>query len=72
MAGTALAPGKVRGKATSAMRGHRSRIALVNAVPVTVFLLVLFVYPIIGVLSLSLKGDTGARITGALEARRGA
>ncbi|MDQ0718388.1 putative spermidine/putrescine transport system permease protein [Streptomyces luteogriseus] len=60
MAGTALAPGKVRGKATSAMRGHRSRIALVNAVPVTVFLLVLFVYPIIGVLSLSLKGDNGA------------
>ncbi|WP_234025789.1 MULTISPECIES: hypothetical protein [Streptomyces] len=58
MAGTALAPGKVRVK-TSEKRGHRSRIALVNAVPVTVFLLVLFVYPIIGVLSLSLKGDTG-------------
>ncbi|WLW58163.1 ABC transporter permease [Streptomyces sp. YU58] len=44
----------------SALRGHRSRIALVNAVPVTVFLLVMFVYPIIGVLSLSLKGDSGA------------
>ncbi|MFC9678654.1 ABC transporter permease [Streptomyces sp. NPDC056948] len=44
---------------TSAKRGHRSRIALVNAVPVTVFLLVLFVYPIIGVLSLSLEGDSG-------------
>ncbi|WP_461007346.1 ABC transporter permease [Streptomyces capparidis] len=44
---------------TSAIRGHRSRIALVNAVPVTVFLLVLFVYPIIGVLSLSLEGDSG-------------
>ncbi|WP_416972130.1 hypothetical protein [Streptomyces sp. 4F14] len=28
--------------------------------PVTVFLLVLFIYPIIGVLSLSLKGDNGA------------
>ncbi|MGW7509939.1 ABC transporter permease [Streptomyces massasporeus] len=60
MAGTVLAPGKVRVKATSAMRGHRSRIALINAVPVTVFLIVLFIYPIIGVLSLSLKGDNGA------------
>ncbi|MFD9936774.1 ABC transporter permease [Streptomyces massasporeus] len=60
MAGTALAPGKVRVSTTSAMRGHRSRLALVNAVPVTLFLLVLFVYPIIGVLSLSLKGGNGA------------
>ncbi|MFD7244407.1 ABC transporter permease [Streptomyces massasporeus] len=42
------------------MRGHRSKAALVNAVPVTVFLIVLFIYPIIGVLSLSLKGDGGA------------
>ncbi|GHA26358.1 ABC transporter permease [Streptomyces purpurascens] len=58
MAGTAVAPTKVRVK-SSAKRGHRSRIALVNAVPVTVFLLVLFVYPIIGVLSLSLEGDSG-------------
>ncbi|MEU0031046.1 ABC transporter permease [Streptomyces sp. NPDC006335] len=58
MAGTALAPAKGRGK-PSVLRGHRSRIALVNAVPVTVFLLVLFVYPIIGVLSLSLKGASG-------------
>lgn len=48
MAGTVLAPGKVRVKTTSAMRGHRSRIALINAVPVTVFLIVLFIYPIIG------------------------
>ncbi|MEU0391139.1 ABC transporter permease, partial [Streptomyces chartreusis] len=60
MAGTALAPAKVPVRKTSAKRGHRSRLALVNAVPVTVFLLVLFVYPIIGVLSLSLKGDSGA------------
>lgn len=60
MAGTALAPGKVRVRTTSAMRGHRSRLALVNAVPVTLFLLVLFIYPIIGVLSLSLKGGNGA------------
>ena len=58
MAGTALAPTKVRVK-KSALRGHRSRSALVNAVPVTVFLLLLFVYPIIGVLSLSLQGDSG-------------
>ncbi|MEU0414077.1 ABC transporter permease [Streptomyces griseorubiginosus] len=58
MAGAALAPPKVRTK-TSVMRGHRSRIALINAIPVTVFLLILFVYPITGVLSLSLKGDTG-------------
>ncbi|MEU0900768.1 ABC transporter permease [Streptomyces massasporeus] len=60
MAGTVLAPGKVRVKKTSVMRGHRSKVALVNAVPVTLFLIVLFIYPIIGVLSLSLKGDNGA------------
>ncbi|MFF8874928.1 ABC transporter permease [Streptomyces massasporeus] len=60
MAGTVLAPGKVRVRKTSVMRGHRSKAALVNAVPVTVFLIVLFIYPIIGVLSLSLKGDGGA------------
>ncbi|MFE7896907.1 ABC transporter permease [Streptomyces sp. NPDC057424] len=58
MAGTVVAPTRVRVK-TSEKRGHRSRVALVNAVPVTVFLLVLFVYPIIGVLSLSLEGDSG-------------
>ncbi|MER5211854.1 ABC transporter permease [Streptomyces sp. NPDC002838] len=58
MAGTTLAPAPARRTPTS-LRGQRVRVGLLNALPVTVFLLVLFVYPIIGILSLSLEGDAG-------------
>ncbi|MBC9728548.1 ABC transporter permease [Streptomyces sp. TRM68367] len=58
MAGTTLAPAPAR-RTPASLRGQRVRVALLNAVPVTVFLLVLFVYPIIGILSLSLEDDTG-------------
>jgi putative spermidine/putrescine transport system permease protein len=42
-----------------ALRTRRTRIGLLNAAPITVFLLVLFAYPVIGTLWLSLQSDSG-------------
>ncbi|MEU9331289.1 ABC transporter permease, partial [Streptomyces canus] len=38
---------------------RRTRFGLLNATPVVVYLLILFVYPIFSTLMLSLKGDNG-------------
>ncbi|MEV0492040.1 ABC transporter permease [Streptomyces atratus] len=51
------APGKSRlGRALS---DRRTRFGLLNATPVVVYLLILFVYPIFSTLMLSLKGEDG-------------
>ncbi|WP_425838096.1 ABC transporter permease [Streptomyces fractus] len=42
-----------------ALGGRRTRLGLANAAPTVVFLALLFVYPIVGVLALSLQGTTG-------------
>lgn len=68
MAGTALAPTPAPAASTPAPRKRslgralsqrRTRFGLLNATPVVVYLLVLFVYPIFSTLMLSLKGDDG-------------
>jgi putative spermidine/putrescine transport system permease protein len=51
-------PGKKR--LSRALSERRTRFGLLNAAPVVVYLLVLFVYPIFSTLLLSLKGDDGA------------
>ncbi len=55
---TAPVPGKKR--LSRALSERRTRFGLLNAAPVVVYLLVLFVYPIFSTLMLSLKGDDGA------------
>ncbi|MCX5250594.1 ABC transporter permease [Streptomyces sp. NBC_00201] len=42
-----------------ALSDRRTRFGLLNATPVVVYLLILFVYPIFSTLMLSLKGDNG-------------
>jgi putative spermidine/putrescine transport system permease protein len=68
MAGTALAPTPAPAAPTPApgKRGlgralseRRTRFGLLNAAPVVVYLLILFVYPIFSTLMLSLKGEEG-------------
>ena len=51
----AAAPGGWRRR----LSGRRTRFGLLNATPVVVYLLVLFVYPIFSTLLLSLKGEDG-------------
>lgn len=68
MAGTILAtkpqpaptatPGRVR-RVRRALAERRTRYGLLNAAPVVVYLLILFVYPIFSTLLLSLKGEQG-------------
>ncbi|MEU9331473.1 ABC transporter permease, partial [Streptomyces canus] len=70
MAGTVLAPNPApaatpspaprRGRLGRALSDRRTRFGLLNATPVVVFLLILFVYPIFSTLMLSLKGEDGA------------
>ncbi|MER5218453.1 ABC transporter permease, partial [Streptomyces sp. NPDC002838] len=68
MAGTALAPTPAPAAPTPApgkrslgraLSERRTRFGLLNATPVIVYLLVLFVYPIFSTLMLSLKGEEG-------------
>jgi putative spermidine/putrescine transport system permease protein len=47
------------GRFRSALRSRRTRAGLLNAAPILLYLLILFVYPIVGTLSLSLKGEGG-------------
>ncbi|MER6288922.1 ABC transporter permease [Streptomyces sviceus] len=42
-----------------ALSDRRTRFGLLNAAPIVVYLLVLFVYPIFSILMLSLKGESG-------------
>ncbi|MEU9919316.1 ABC transporter permease [Streptomyces sp. NPDC051001] len=70
MAGTALAPHSVptatpspasnKGRLGRALSDRRTRFGLLNATPVVIYLLILFVYPIFSTLMLSLKGEDGA------------
>lgn len=46
-------------KGIGALSGRRTRFGLLNAAPVVVYLLILFIYPIFSTLLLSLKGDDG-------------
>ena len=41
------------------LSGRRTRVGLINAAPVVVYLLVLFIYPVISTLLLSFRGDDG-------------
>ncbi|QUC58800.1 ABC transporter permease [Streptomyces sp. A2-16] len=64
MAVLAPAPGSTapvtRKKASGhALSDRRTRFGLLNAAPIVVYLLVLFVYPIFSILMLSLKGESG-------------
>ncbi|MFD4557743.1 ABC transporter permease [Streptomyces sp. NPDC058469] len=65
MAGTALAtkpqpaPTSAPGRLRRALAERRTRYGLLNAAPVVVYLLILFVYPIFSTLLLSLKGEEG-------------
>ncbi|MFE1837403.1 ABC transporter permease [Streptomyces sviceus] len=64
MAVLAPAPGPTapvtRRKTTGrALSDRRTRFGLLNAAPIVVYLLVLFVYPIFSILMLSLKGESG-------------
>jgi putative spermidine/putrescine transport system permease protein len=70
VAGSVLAPppapapapaaGKARqGRLRRTLASRRGRFGLLNAAPVVLYLLVLFVYPIFSTLLLSLKGDGG-------------
>ncbi|KPI05849.1 ABC-type transporter, integral membrane subunit [Actinobacteria bacterium OK074] len=54
-----IAPTTTTGRLRRALTGRRSRYGLLNAAPVVVYLLVLFVYPIFSTLLLSLKGEDG-------------
>ncbi|WSQ14169.1 ABC transporter permease [Streptomyces sp. NBC_01231] len=63
MAVLAPAPGSVapvrKKRPGRALSDRRTRFGLLNAAPVVVYLLVLFVYPIFSTLMLSLKGEDG-------------
>ncbi|MFF2653559.1 ABC transporter permease [Streptomyces sp. NPDC058045] len=61
---TVLAPGSTapvshRKRAARALSDRRTRFGLLNATPVVVYLLILFIYPIFSTLMLSLKGQDG-------------
>ncbi|MFD9112058.1 ABC transporter permease [Streptomyces bottropensis] len=53
------APAASRGRVRRALSERRTRFGLLNAAPVVIYLLVLFVYPIFSTLLLSLKGEDG-------------
>src|SRR5690606_26898080 len=53
------APGGRLHRLRRALSERRTRFGLLNATPVVVYLLVLFVYPIFGTLLLSLKAENG-------------
>ncbi|MFC8193890.1 ABC transporter permease [Streptomyces sp. NPDC057298] len=69
MAGSVLAPAPPapgpkahaasQGRVRRALSERRTRFGLLNAAPVVIYLLVLFVYPIFSTLLLSLKGEAG-------------
>lgn len=53
------APAVSQGRLRRALSERRTRFGLLNAAPVVIYLLVLFVYPIFSTLLLSLKGEDG-------------
>ncbi|MGW1025712.1 ABC transporter permease [Streptomyces sp. NPDC002577] len=53
------APASPKGRMRRALSERRTRFGLLNAAPVVVYLLILFVYPIFSTLLLSLKGKEG-------------
>ncbi|HKS48200.1 MAG TPA: ABC transporter permease [Amycolatopsis sp.] len=55
IASASIAPGGLR----ALLRSRRTRAGLLNAAPIVLYLLILFVYPIFGTLLLSLKGENG-------------
>ncbi|WP_083752515.1 ABC transporter permease [Saccharothrix sp. ALI-22-I] len=55
----ATAPGSGPGGLRRRLSGRRTRFGLLNATPIVVYLLVLFVYPIFSTLLLSVEGEDG-------------